>query len=171
MNRRFIGVEMGEHAVTHCVPRLKKVVDGEQGGVSKEEGWQGGGGFRFYRLGPPVFTEDGQIQPDIKFPVLAAHIWFTETSTSWPKPHDQTPFIGCHYGHGYALLYNGILGDKAASNGNVLTHKTLAVIRASQGDFEGPMTIYGERTMLSEATLNSEQIEFKQTPYDVKART
>ena len=161
---------MGEHAVTHCVPRLKQVVDGEQGGISEAQNWQGGGGFRFYRLGPPVFTEDGQIQPDIKFPVLAAHIWFTETGTSWSKQNDQTPFLGRHNGHGYALLYNGILGDKAAANGNVLTRKTLAVIRAAQGDFEGPMTIYGERTMLSEATLDAEQIEFKQTPYDVKAR-
>lgn len=171
MGRQYIGIEMGEHAFTHCVPRLKQVVDGEQGGISEAYNWQGGGGFRFYRLGPPVFTEDGQIQPDIKFPVLAAHIWFTETSTSWSKQNDQTPFLGSHNGHGYALLYNGILGDKAAANGNVLTRKTLAVIRASQGDFEGPMTIYGERTMLSEATLDAEQIEFKQTPYDVKART
>ncbi|MBR2515009.1 MAG: site-specific DNA-methyltransferase [Halomonas sp.] len=171
MGRRYIGIEMGEHAVTHCVPRLKKVIDGEQGGISEEQSWRGGGGFRFYRLGPPVFTDDGQIQPDIKFPVLAAHIWFTETGTSWAKPHDQTPFLGSHNGHGYALLYNGILGDKAAFNGNVLTRKTLAVIRAAQCNFKGPMTIYGERTMLSEATLNAEQIEFKQTPYDVKART
>ncbi|MDX1765507.1 MAG: site-specific DNA-methyltransferase [Candidatus Saccharimonadales bacterium] len=171
IGRRYIGIEMGEHAVTHCVPRLKQVVDGEQGGISEAQNWQGGGGFRFYRLGPPVFTEDGQIQPDIKFPVLAAHIWFTETGTSWSKQNDQTPFLGRHTGHGYALLYNGILGDKAAANGNVLTRKTLAVIRAAQGDFEGPMTIYGERTMLSEATLDAEQIEFKQTPYDVKART
>lgn len=170
IGRRYIGIEMGEHAVTHCVPRLKQVVDGEQGGISEAQNWQGGGGFRFYRLGPPVFTEDGQIQPDIKFPVLAAHIWFTETGTSWSKQNDQTPFLGRHNGHGYALLYNGILGDKAAANGNVLTRKTLAVIRAAQGDFEGPMTIYGERTMLSEATLDAEQIEFKQTPYDVKAR-
>lgn len=171
MQRRYIGIEMGEHAITHCVPRLKRVVNGEQDGISEAQNWQGGDGFRFYRLGPPVFTEEGQIQPDIKFPVLAAHIWFAETSTSWAKPHDQTPFLGSHNGHGYALLYNGILGDKAASNGNVLTRKTLAVIRAAQNDFEGPMTIYGERTMLSEATLNAEQIEFKQTPYDVKART
>ncbi|UXZ53974.1 site-specific DNA-methyltransferase [Halomonas sp. 7T] len=171
MGRGYIGIEMGEHAVTHCVPRLKQVIDGEQGGISEAQNWQGGGGFRFYKLGPPVFTEGGQIQPDIKFPVLAAHIWFTETSTSWSKQNDQTPFLGSHNGHGYALLYNGILGDKAAANGNVLTRKTLAVIRAAQGDFEGPMTIYGERTMLSEATLDAEQIEFKQTPYDVKART
>ena len=79
MGRRYIGIEMGEHAVTHCVPRLRKVIDGEQGGISKSVGWQGGGGFRFYRLGPPVFDEEGQIRADIRFPVLAAHVWFSET--------------------------------------------------------------------------------------------
>ncbi len=161
---------MGDHAVTHCTPRLRKVVDGEQGGISKAQNWLGGGGFRFYRLGPPVFTEEGQIQPDIRFPVLAAHIWFAETGAPWSEPQPLAPFLGAADGHGYALLYNGILGDKSVSGGNVLTRKTLAAIRAAQGDFTGPLTVYGERTALSEATLKAGQIEFKQTPYDVKAR-
>ena len=68
MGRRYIGIEMGDHAVTHCAPRLQKVTDGEEGGISKAPNWEGGSGFRFYRLGPPVFTEDGQIQPDIPLP-------------------------------------------------------------------------------------------------------
>ena len=170
MGRRYIGIEMGNHAVTHCAPRLQKVINGEQGGISKAQNWQGGGGFRFYRLGPPVFTEDGQIQRDIRFPVLAAHIWFAETGSPWTEPQPLTPFLGAHDGTGYALLYNGILGDKSVSGGNVLTRKTLAAIRAAQSDFVGPLTVYGERTALSEATLKAEQIEFKQTPYDVKAR-
>lgn len=170
MGRRYIGIEMGDHAVTHCAPRLHKVTDGEEGGVSKAQNWEGGSGFRFYRLGPPVFTEDGQIQPDIPFPVLAAHIWFAETGAPWSEPQPLTPFLGATEDHGYALLYNGILGDKSVSGGNVLTRKTLAAIRAAQGDFKGPLTVYGERTALSEASLKAEQIEFKQTPYDVKAR-
>lgn len=45
MGRRYIGVEMGQHAVTHCAPRLKKVIEGEQGGISQSTGWSGGGGF------------------------------------------------------------------------------------------------------------------------------
>lgn len=170
MGRRYVGIEMGDHAVTHCAPRLQKVIDGEQGGISKAQNWQGGGGFRFYRLGPPVFTEDGQIQPNIRFPVLASHIWFAETGSPWTQPQPLTLFIGAHDGTGYALLYNGILGDKSVSGGNVLTRKTLAAIRAAQGDFTGPLTVYGERTVLSKATLKAEQVEFKQTPYDVKAR-
>ena len=170
MGRRFIGVELGEHAISHCAPRLTSVVDGEQSGISESLNWEGGGGFRFYRLGPPVFTEDGQIQPDIRFPVLAAHIWFAETGAPWFEPQPLTPFLGAADGYGYALLYNGILGDKSVSGGNVLTRKTLAAIRAAQGDFKGRLTVYGARTALSEATLKAEQIEFKQTPYDVKVR-
>ena len=130
MGRRYIGIEMGEHAVTHCAPRLKKVIDGEQGGISEGVGWKGGGGFRFYRLGPPVFDEDGHIRPDISFPVLAAHIWFGETATPWTATR-RTPFLGIHDGRAFALLYNGILGDKRPEGGNVLTRATLALIRAA----------------------------------------
>jgi adenine-specific DNA-methyltransferase len=58
MGRRWIGVELGEHAKTHCVPRLKQVVDGEQGGISKSVNWQGGGGFKFYTLAPSLLKQD-----------------------------------------------------------------------------------------------------------------
>jgi adenine-specific DNA-methyltransferase len=58
MGRRYIGVELGEHAKTHCVPRLKQVVDGEQGGISKAVNWQGGGGFKFYTLAPSLLKQD-----------------------------------------------------------------------------------------------------------------
>ncbi|MEL7797192.1 MULTISPECIES: site-specific DNA-methyltransferase [Idiomarina] len=170
MRRRYIGIEMGKHAITHCVPRLESVIDGEQSGVSKPLDWQGGGGFRFYRLGPSIFSEGGQINPDIRFSVLAAHIWFSETRQPWNPSDKLVPFLGAFNGRGYALLYNGILGDKSVSGGNVLTRKTLSMIRDAQGDFKGSIVVYGERTALSETTLKIEQIEFKQIPYDVKAR-
>lgn len=171
MGRRYIGIEMGDHAKTHCQPRLRKVVDGEQGGISEAVNWKGGGGFRFYRLGASVFDETGQIRPDIEFPVLAAHVWFSEVRSSWSKPDTLSPLLGVHDGRAYALLYNGILGDKSASGGNVLTRKTLSVVRdALPADFAGPVTIYGERSALSDGSLVREQITFKQTPYDVKAR-
>jgi adenine-specific DNA-methyltransferase len=51
MGRRYIGIESGEHAVTHCVERLRKVVAGEPGGISSAVGWCGGGAFDFYRVG------------------------------------------------------------------------------------------------------------------------
>ena len=174
MGRRYIGIEMGEHAVTHCVPRLRKVIDGEQGGISKSVGWQGGGGFRFYRLGPPVFDEAGQIRADIRFPVLAAHVWFSETGRPWNGGGDS-PFLGLHDSHAYALLYNGILGDKRPNGGNVLTRATLATIREeierTYGHFKGPLTVYGEQSRLASATLERAGIVFKQMPYDVTAQT
>ncbi len=170
MGRRFIGIEMGDHAVTHCQPRQVKVTDGEQGGISKAQDWQGGGGFRFYRLGSPVFDDMGQLQSDIRFPTLAAHIWFSEFNHPWTTPSAPTLFLGQHNGAGLALLYNGILGDKSVNGGNVLTRKTLAIIRDAAGGVDGPMTIYGERTVLADASLDAENLIFKQTPYDVRAR-
>lgn len=58
MGRRWIGVELGEHAKTHCYPRLNAVVNGEQGGISKVINWQGGGGFKFYNLAPSLLKQD-----------------------------------------------------------------------------------------------------------------
>ena len=166
MGRRYIGIEMGEHAETHCVPRLRKVVDGEQGGISEAVGWKGGGGFRFYRLGSPIFDEHGHIHPSIRFDHLAAHIWFSETRTPLPHKRKRSPFLGVHEGTAYYLLYNGILGDKRPDGGNVLTRKILEELPAH----DGPRVIYGECSRLSAATLKQLGIVFKQTPYDVKAR-
>jgi adenine-specific DNA-methyltransferase len=58
MGRRWIGIEMGEHAYTHCQVRLDKVIEGEQGGISKSVGWEGGGGYKFYELAPSFITTD-----------------------------------------------------------------------------------------------------------------
>lgn len=173
MGRHYIGIEMGDHAATHCAPRLTKVIDGEQGGISESVEWKGGGGFRFYRLGPPVFNEEGHIRPDIRFPVLAAHIWFSETNRPW-NDKGKSPFLGIYNGKAYALLYNGILGDKRPDGGNVLTRVTLGIIREKIAKvipgFDGETIIYGEQSRLTPATLDRERIAFKQTPYDVKAR-
>ena len=59
MNRRYIGIEIGEHAYTHCKTRLDKVISGEDlGGITKSTGWTGGGGYRFYELAPTLINED-----------------------------------------------------------------------------------------------------------------
>lgn len=59
MKRRYIGIEMGDHAYTHCKVRLDKVVDGsDQGGISKSVNWQGGGGYKFYELAPSLINKD-----------------------------------------------------------------------------------------------------------------
>jgi adenine-specific DNA-methyltransferase len=173
MGRRYIGIEAGDQAVELCAPRLQKVIAGEQGGISEAVGWQGGGGFRFYRLGPPVFDEAGHIRTDIKFPVLAAHVWFSETNVPW-RGKGKSPLLGIHDGRAYALLYNGILGDKRPEFGNVLTRATLEIIKEKIAKkdpaFKGSMTVYGELSRLAPGTLDRMGIIFKQTPYDIKAR-
>ena len=170
MGRRWIGVEMGAHAETHCVPRMEKVIEGEGGGVSRAVGWRGGGGFRFHRLGPPAFDEAGRIRPDIRFPVLAAHVWFAETGRPW-RGRASSPFLGVHEGSGYALLYNGVLGDRRANGGNVLTRATLGAIRAEAGgEGAAPLVVYGEGSRLPKATLDREGVSFRQTPYEMRAR-
>jgi len=58
MNRKYIGIEMGEHAYTHCKVRLDKVIEGEQGGISKAWNWNGGGGYHFYELAPSLIIND-----------------------------------------------------------------------------------------------------------------
>ena len=165
MGRRYIGIEMGYHAVTHCAPRLRKVIEGEQGGISEAAGWNGGGGFRFYRLGAPVFDTEGRVNPEIRFAYLAAHIWFSETHTALHK-EASSALLGRHNGAAYYLLYNGILGDKRPDGGNVLTAKILKQLPPH----DGLKVIYGEASRIGAARLKDLGIVFKQTPYDVKSR-
>lgn len=171
MGRRYIGIEMGEHAVTHCIPRLEKVIDGEQGGISKTFEWQGGGGFSFYTLGAPVFDSDGHITTDVRFKDLAAYIWWLETKTPTGSQaiQNQSPFIGELNGVAYYLLYNGILGDRRPAGGNVLTSGVLAHLLETH-PHTGKKVIFGEASRLGLARLTNENIEFKQIPYELHDR-
>ena len=77
MGRRYIGIEMGDHAYTHCKVRLDKVISGEDtGGITKSAGWISGGGYRFYELAPSLINEDpfgeAVINPDYDADMLAA---------------------------------------------------------------------------------------------------
>lgn len=164
MDRKWVGIEIGDHAVTHCAPRLKKVIDGEGGGISKLVNWNGGGGFRFYQLGAPIFTPEGVIHPDVRFKTLAAHIWFCETRTPL-KAASKSPFLGEDKNIGYYLLFNGILGDKRPEAGNVLTKQVLKDLPK----FNGPKVVYGELSLLSKEKMRQLNITFKQIPYDVRA--
>jgi adenine-specific DNA-methyltransferase len=91
MGRRWIGVELGEHAKTHCFPRLKQVVDGEQGGISKSTNWQGGGGFKFYTLAPSLLNQDKfdnwVISTEYNAQMLAAAMSKQEGFTFQPDTH------------------------------------------------------------------------------------
>ena len=66
MGRRWIMVELGEHCHTHIIPRMQKVIGGEDaGGITESANWQGGGGFRYYKLGPTLIVEDAWGNPII----------------------------------------------------------------------------------------------------------
>ncbi len=75
MGRRWIMVELGEHCHTHVIPRLKKVIDGEDmGGVTEATGWKGGGGFRYYKLAPSLIVNDRWGNPVINPEYNAAQL-------------------------------------------------------------------------------------------------
>ncbi len=101
----------------------------------------------------------------IRFEHLAAHIWFSETKTPLTQKN-KSPLLGVHNDIAYYLLYNGILGDKTIDGGNVLNSKTLDALP----NFNGTKVIYAEATSLGSLRIQEEQIIFKQTPYDIKAR-
>jgi len=158
MGRRYIGIELGEHARTHCALRLRKVIEGEQGGISKAVNWQGGGGFRFYTLGAELFDAAGQINSEVRFADLAAYLWFYEARTAWAGKADS-PLLGVHEGRAYYLLYNGM----SAGGGNVLTWAVLALLPVH----DGPRVIYGNATRIGPKHLHEAGIVFKQIPYGV----
>lgn len=90
MGRRWIMVELGEHCHTHIIPRLKKVIDGEDpGGITKAVNWQGGGGFRYYRLAPTLIVKDRWgnpvINPSYNAPMLAEALAKLEGFTYAPS--------------------------------------------------------------------------------------
>lgn len=165
MGRKYIGIEMGDHAKTHVIPRLEKVIDGEQGGISTDVEWQGGGGFSFYTLGSSVFDEQGFLHSDVKFSDLSSYVWWLETHTAFISINEiTTPFLGVHEGVAYYLLYNGILGDRRPNGGNVLTVPILEYLNECH-QHEGKRIIIGEATRIGSAKLETLDIEFKQIPY------
>lgn len=170
MGRRWIGIEMGEHAQTHCLPRLQKVIEGEQGGISQTVGWAGGGGFRFLRLGEAAFLDDGRINPSIRFATLASYLWFLETGAPHSSGHFDTPLLGMHGDTAHVLLYNGILGDRRPAGGNVLTSIVWEHIRSLLPEHTGRWLIYGEASRMPESRRRQLGIEFKQIPYDIRMK-
>ena len=124
-----------------------------------------GGSFRYCQLGEPLFTEDGKIRDSVTFTDLARHVFFTETGE--PLPNDEvkrSPFLGAVRGVGVYLLFNGILGDKSANGGNILTRKILAELPA----FAGHKVIYCAGCLLGKERLQAERITVRQTPYEIK---
>lgn len=172
---RFLLVEMDERNATQVVAtRLRKVVEGhEVRRGQKQEKIEGlGGGFQFCKLSKePLFTAEGQIQQDVRFAELAEFAWFAETGTGRgrAKRHQaKSPLLGYANGNAIFLLYNGILGDRSDIGGNVLNGRTLEILKAEVGDFNGPWVVYGARTRFDPTRLSQLGIDFKLLPYKLR---
>lgn len=100
MGRKWIGVELGDHAYTHCAVRMRKVIEGEQGGISKSQNWKGGGGFKFYELAPSLLNHDKygnlvinkEYNADMLAAAMAKHQGFTyspNVELYWKQGHSS----------------------------------------------------------------------------------
>jgi adenine-specific DNA-methyltransferase len=164
-NRRFILVEMEpDVARTITAERVRRVANGYKN--TKSENVAGlGGGFRFCELGEPLFDQNGKIHDSVSFIDLARHVYFSETGEPLPQAViPDTPFLGTCRGVGIYLLYNGILGDKRANGGNVLTRAVLNLLPP----FDGQKVIYCAGCLLGRERLQAERIIIRQTPYEIK---
>jgi site-specific DNA-methyltransferase (adenine-specific)/adenine-specific DNA-methyltransferase len=163
--RRFILVEMEPKiAQDITAERVRRVAQGYTN--AKGEKVEGlGGGFRFCELGEPLFDANGQIKPSVHFADLARHVYFTETGEPLPRERVlKSPLIGECRGVGIYLLFNGILGDKRANGGNILTRAVLAQLPK----YDGQKVIYCTGCLLGKDRLQAEKITIRQTPYEIK---
>jgi hypothetical protein len=173
--RRFILIQMPwetdeqsetNHNITRDITaeRIRRLTQGYKS-IKGEKVDGLGGGFRFCELGEPLFNEGGKIRETVSFAELARHVYFTEIGEPLPRERvTKSPFIGSSKGVGIYLLYNGILKDKTANGGNILTRSVLAQLPP----FDGQKVIYCAGCLLGRDRLNSEQIIVRQTPYEIK---
>jgi DNA modification methylase len=165
IQRRFLLIEMmPEVSRDICSERLRRVSKGYL--VNGKEEVKGlGGSFRYCELGIPLFDQHGAINSDLKYTELARHVYFTETGEPLPhgKPVDS-PLLGISNGVAIYLLFNGILGDRRANGGNILTRAILAQLPP----FHGQKIIYAAGCLISEQRLHDLNIAFRQTPYEIK---
>lgn len=117
MGRKWIGVEMGDHAYSHCAPRLKNVISGEDPtGMTNSLGWKGGGGFKFYELAPSLLNYDKhgnlvinkEYNADMLAAAMAKHQGFTyspDADMYWKQ--------GCSSEHDFIFTTTQLLTTEA----------------------------------------------------------
>ena len=154
LKRRWIGIEMGEQAYTHCKVRLDKVIDGEQSGISKAVDWHGGGGYHFYELAPSLLVKSDklpvyQINPSYTFEMLCEAICKIEGFRY--KPQDVF--------HGYSSEKRFIHITKEFVNAQYI--KTLSA-RLAEGQ---SLLIYS--TKIQSKMILPDNIEVKKIPKDL----
>ena len=169
-NRQFILVEMDEAiAASVTAQRLRRVITGYDKGGDATKPVEGlGGGFRFCRLGVPLFDEYGDIAEAVTFPDLAAHIFFSETGVPIPA-RAQSEFLGIHQGRAVYLLFDAAhAGAAREAAGNVLTPDRLTALPKPPAGFDGTSVVYAEGCTVSADRLKAACVVFKQIPYQVE---
>lgn len=160
---RFILVELNDDVARNKTrERVRKAIEGYTPLAGKKRVPVGGlgGGFQFCRLSAePLFDAEGQIRRDVSFARLAEFVWFAETGTGYTGQADS-PLLGVHDGRAIYLLYNGILKDRSAAGGNVLTGPVFDVLPK----FAGPKVVYAAANRLGGRAARL-GLTFKQTPY------
>ena len=188
-DRRFILIEMDEKIGKSITSeRLRRASNG----YGEIEGL--GGGFRYCELGTTLFDASGQIREEVKYSDLAQHVYFIETGQPLPRfdyagtplprralglrsakgKKTVGPLLGTSNGTAVYLLYNGVLRDKKANGGNVLTRAVLQSlpppsVPPTGGKDVVHKVIYGTGCLLSEEKLRELGITFRQIPYEVKS--
>lgn len=173
IDRSFILIEMdGTTAADKTAKRLSACIAGYKEAVKPFRNIEAlGGGFKFCKLGSPLFNEFGDIDPGVTFPDLGAHIFFSETGAPIPhKAKGESPFIGTHKEKAVYLLFSAAeQGIAREAAGNVLTPNVLAQLPPVPGGFTGQRVVYGEGCTVSADRLKAEGVTFKQIPYQIEA--
>lgn len=169
--RRFILIEMLEEVASKVsAERLRRVITGydKEGDANKPVPGLGGG-FRYCRLGVPLFNEFGDIDGEVSFPDLAAHVFFAETGAPIPaKAQVGNAYLGKHREKAVYLLYTqGLGGTPREALDNVLTPDALVALPPLPEGFEGTRVVYAEGTTVAPDRLKAEGVVFKQIPYQI----
>ncbi|KKQ35689.1 MAG: hypothetical protein US53_C0073G0006 [Candidatus Woesebacteria bacterium GW2011_GWA1_37_7] len=153
MRRKWIMIEMGEHAETHIIPRMKSVVSGkDQTGTSKSVSWKGGGGFKYFELGDSLFVADD----DLRLTVLN------------PKVYNGALIKAVLKVEGFKLLHpdNGLHGISGRTIAHVteqyLNQEYVEVLLREVGDAADYLIVYA-KTISSKIKL-SENVEIRKIP-------
>ncbi len=160
MGRRWIMVELGEHCHTHIIPRLKKVIDGEdKGGITEAVGWKGGGGFRYYRLAPSLLEQDQFGNPVISKQYNAAMV-----SEAMCKLMGFTyaPSAAIYWQHGHSTEHDFIYVTT-----QTLTREQLAKLSEEVGEKQSLLICCGAFRVKSDAFPN---LTLKKIPKAVLSR-
>lgn len=168
-NRRFILVEMDKRISKDVTAeRLRRVIGGYDKGGDNSKPVEGlGGGFRYCQLGKPLFDEYGDIAPEVTFPDLAAHIFFSETGVPIPAKA-ASEYLGVFQDRAVYLLFHAAHAETPREAvGNVLTPDRLDALPPPPEGFDGLRVVYGEGCTVSVGRMKAAGVVFKQIPYQI----